>query len=292
MTADLLLVGHGSRRGEGCAEMEHLRDLVEALAGPEWGRVRLGYLELAQPAARRVMAQLAGAGARRVVVVPLMLHAAGHAKSDVAAVVLDARRRFPGVDIAYGRALGVDHALLQLGRRRLAATGALGLPLAVLSRGTSDPDANAEAYKVARLLAELSGTRLVVPGFSGLTWPTVPEALADLGRSRPPRVAVLAWFLATGVLVERMRRQCTAWSAETGIEVVDAGHLGADATVAELILERAAEAAAHRVAVNCDACVHRRPWPGLEDRLGAELGVGHSHLAADHLHDHTGHLHT
>ncbi len=281
---DLLLVAHGSRRGEGCDEMAELREAVSALA-PE-RTVRLGYLELARPAAAKVLDEMLAAGARRVVVVPLMLYSAGHSKSDVPAVVLGGRARRPDVELRYARPLGVDHALLQLARRRLEAAGALGLPLAVVSRGTSDPEANADAYKVARLVAELAGTRLVTPAFSGLTWPTVPEALGELRRLGATRVAAFAWFLATGVLVERMREHYTAFEAETGVEVLDAGHLGVDRSVASLVLDRAAEAETGPVGANCDVCVHRRPWPGLEDRVGAEAGVGHSHLAADHLHGH------
>jgi sirohydrochlorin cobaltochelatase len=280
----VLLVAHGSRRRDGQDEMVALREAVAARApGSE---VRLGYLELCEPAAGDVIEELVTAGARRVVVVPLMLHAAGHAKSDVPAVVLRTRARHPGVALAYARPLGVDHALLSVARRRLVDAGALGLPLGLMSRGTSDPDANAEAYKVARLVADMSGATDVVAGFSGLTWPTVPEALERLHRLGATRVATFAWFLATGVLIERMLEQYAEFAAATGVEVVDAGHLGVDGGVADLVLERAAEADAGPVAVNCDACIHRRPWPGLEDRVGAELGVGHSHLAADHLHGH------
>ncbi len=294
--ADLLLVAHGSRRGEGCEEMSALGSAVAALA-PE-RTVGVGYLELSDPPALEVLDSLAETGSERVVVVPLMLYAAGHSKSDVPAVVLHGRARHPRMDLRYARPLGVDHALLELARRRLEAAGALGLPLAVLSRGTSDPEANADAYKVSRLLAELAGTRRFATGFSGLTWPSVPDALEELRRSGAARIATFAWFLATGVLVQRMQQQCAELGRSTGVEVVDAGHLGADDAVARLVLDRASEAEAGAPRANCDVCVHRRPWPGLEDRVGAELGLGHSHLAAEHLaaeHDHAGghdHPHT
>ena len=279
--ADLLLVAHGSRRGEGCKEMSALGAAVAALA-PERA-VRLGYLELSNPPALAVLDALVTAGSDRVVVVPIMLHAAGHSKSDVPAVVLHGQARHPRIDLRYARPLGVDHALLGLARQRIEAAGALGLPLALLSRGTSDPEANADAYKVSRLLAELTGTRRFTTGFSGLTWPSVPDALEELRRSGATRVATFAWFLATGVLVERMHEQCAELGRASGLEIVDAGHLGVDDAVARLILERAAEAEAGEARANCDVCVHRRAWPGLEDRVGAERGLGHSHLASEHL---------
>jgi sirohydrochlorin ferrochelatase len=180
----------------------------------------------------------------------------------------------------------VDAVLLELAHKRLADAGAHGLPLAVIARGTSDPDANAEACKAARLLAEMGATDLVVAGFSGVTWPSVPESLDRLRRLGAERVAAFAWYIATGVLLDRMKDDFARFTAETGIEVVDAGHLGAGPELAQLVLERAAEARAGAVRMNCDTCSYRLPFPGLEDRAGQALGVGHSHLAEEHRHHH------
>jgi len=256
--------------------------------GSDLAEVRLGYLELCDPPAGDVLDAMIRSGAGTVVTVPLMLHAAGHAKSDVPAVVLDARARHPGADLRYGRPLGSDHGLVMLARRRLEEADALGLPLAVISRGTSDPDANAEAYRVARLVADSTGARLVVPGFSGMTWPDTTAALDQLRLLGAERVAVFSWFLATGVLLDRIRLACSDFAARTGVEVVDAGYLGADPAVADVVADRVGEVAAGvlRPAGSCDTCLYRRPFPGLEDRVGAARGSGHSHLAAEHLHGH------
>lgn len=278
----LVLVAHGSRSPAGLAEMDAL---VEALAGARRGTdVRLGYLELCDPPATAVVEDVLAAGAEQVVVVPLMLHAAGHSKSDVPAVVADARSRHPRARVRYARPLGADHALLELGRRRVAEAGGAGLPLAVLARGSSDPDANAEAYRVGRLMADMTGAGLVATGFSGVTWPRIPEALDQLARLGARRVVTLAWFLATGILIDRIREDFRRFSADSGVEVVDAGYLGTGPAVAEVVLARADEAWGGRVVPNCDACAYRRPFPGLEERVGQPIGTGHSHLAAEHRH--------
>lgn len=280
MTDAIVLVGHGTRSEAGLVEMSALARAVGA-ARPGVS-VALGYLELSDPPATQVLDEVLAAGARDVVVVPLMLHAAGHSKSDVPAVVLEARQRYPGAHLTYGRPLGADHALLSLGRQRLEAAGGLGLPLAVLSRGSSDPDANAEAYRASRLLADMAGAPLVSPGFSGITWPSVLGALDQLARLGATRIAAFAWYLATGVLIERMRRDFTQFARSSGIEVIDAGYLGIGPGVVALVLERVAEAEAGDTMPNCDACAYRRPFPGLEDRVGQAVGTGHSHLATEH----------
>lgn len=284
----LLIVGHGSRSPAASSEMFAIADLVTR-AAPHLA-VEVGFLELADPPAGMALDRLVARGVTRTSVVPLMLNPAGHAKSDVPAVVLEGRRRHPGLTIAYGRPLGPDHQVLSLAIDRLTSAGATGLPLLVLARGTSDPDANADAYKAARLLAESNGSRLVEVGFSGVTWPTVPEALELLhhkvGRNTGGQpgmaLACFAWFLCTGVLVERMQQQAAEFSAATGVPIVDAGYLGPDPALVPLILQRHDEAFGGDIRMNCDTCAYRRPFPGIEDRVGQAVGVGHSHLAAEH----------
>lgn len=280
MVERLLLVAHGSRSAAGQDEMWQLAEHVRA-ASPHLD-VRLGYLEMSRPSAAALIAEMLEDGLEEIVVVPLMLHAAGHSKSDVPAVVLEARARHPRARVQYARPFGVDATLLHLAYQRLADVGALGTPLAVLARGTSDPDANAEATKAARLLAEMSGTRMVVSGFSGVTWPSVPEALDQLCRLGATRVATFAWYIARGVLLQRMKEDFARFTATTGIEVVDAGHFGAGPELAQLVLDRATEARTGEVRMNCDTCSYRAPFPGFEERSGQALGVGHSHLAEEH----------
>lgn len=282
---DVLLVAHGSRSPAAAEETERLRGLVADLA-PDARGVSVGYLELTEPPAGAVLSRLAAGGATRVVVVPLMLHSADHAKSDVPAVVLEGRQRWPALDIRYARPLGVDHALLALARRRVAEAGGSGLPLLMVSRGSSDPDANAEACRVARLVADMTGAPHVVAAFSGITWPSVPDALDQLRRLGHRRVAAFAWFLATGVLLDRLGDQIAEFNASTGIEVVQGGYLGVEGDLARAVVDRAVEAVEGTPAANCDLCAYRVPFPGVEHRVGAPAGVGHSHLAAEHRHSH------
>jgi sirohydrochlorin cobaltochelatase len=277
----LLLVGHGSRSPTGRDELLRLGAAVAAAGDVP---VETGFLELSHPPAGAALDRLVDRGASRIAVVPLMLNAAGHAKSDVPAVVLEGRARHPGVTLAYGRALGAEHTTLAVGLRRIRAVTGTGLPLLVVARGTTEPEANADAVRAARLLAEASGAPFVVTGYSGLTWPSVPDALDQCRRLGAEEIVVLAWYLCTGVLVQRMQAEAAAWSATTGVPVRDAGHLGPDDSLVPLVWARAAEALAGDVHMSCDVCSYRAPFPGLEARVGQAVGVGHSHLAAEHRH--------
>jgi sirohydrochlorin cobaltochelatase len=283
-------VGHGSRSPVSAAEMRSVGDLVAA-ALPDVA-VDVGFLEMTDPPAGPVLDRLVAHGCRRVVVVPLMLLAAGHGKSDVPAIVLEGRRRHPRTEIVFGSPLGVAHDLVALLGAKLEGCGAHGLPLVVVARGTSDPDANAEAHRAARLVAEWTGAPFVQVAFSGVTWPLVPEGLEVTHRLGFPRVALAFWFLCDGRLIERARNDVTAFSSRTGIDVVDAGYLGPDPQVVRVVVERYRQALDGGAPVyTCDTCAYRTPFPGLEDRVGQARGVGHSHLAAEHRHHGQSHGH-
>lgn len=280
----MLLVAHGSSCLAGVDEARALGAAVSG-ARPDLA-VATGFLELADPPAGVVLDDLVAAGCRRITVQPLMLLAAGHGKNDVPAIALEGRERHPEVELFFGSPLGVVPELLAIAHANLRQAGGDGLPLLVIARGTSDPDANAEAVRAARLLAEWSRAPDVEVGFTGVTWPSVPDALDRMARLGHDRLAVFFWFLATGKLIERAREQIGDFTKLRSAEVVDAGYFGPDPALVSVISQRHEEAVAGRPRTNCDTCSYRAEWPGLADRVAQPRGVGHSHLAAEHRESH------
>lgn len=262
--------------------MAQLASLVAA-ARPDVA-VDVGFLEMTDPPAGAVIDGLVSRGCRQVTVIPLVLLGAGHAKSDVPALVLEARDRHPDLDVRFGSPLGVSRLPVAIMGERVVASGGGGLPLLVVARGTSDPDANGDAFKAARLIGEWAGAPFVHVGFSGVTGPSVLEAASVFPRLGLRRFAVAWWYLCHGRLIERGRAELDAVARSEEIDVVDAGYLGPDRRLVPLILERFEEARSARPLVNCDVCAYRAPWPGREDRVGQPVGVGHSHLAVEHRH--------
>jgi sirohydrochlorin cobaltochelatase len=249
-------------------------------------KVETGFLELSDPPAGVALDRLINKGAKRIAVVPLMLNGGGHSKSDVPAVVLEARLRHPKVAILYGRPLGLDTRILSLAAARISDVRGNAKPLAVIARGTSEPEANADAFKVSRLLAEACSSPLVMTGFSGVTWPDVPTVLGQLEVLGAKEIVCFAWFLFTGLLIQRMKSDFHDFARRTGVQVIDAGYLGPSPELVPVVLERAKEALEGQATMTCDTCSYRLPFPGLEERVGTPLGQGHSHLAEEHRHHH------
>ena len=280
----LLLVGHGSRSPAGVDGYWALADVLRREA-PALD-VGCGFIELARPGLDEAVDALVEGGAASVVAVPLVLLGAGHMKNDGPAALARGRARHPGVTFAYARDLGIHPSVLAVAEDRIRQTVGDDDPAdwaaVVVGRGSSDPDANADLHKVARLLWDSRGLGLVEPAFVSLARPSVPEALERCRLLGARQVAVVPYFLFTGVLVERIVAQATAWATDHPAVTVRTGpELGPDRRIARLVLERYREAVEGEARMNCDCCVYRLALPGYEARVGAPLN--------DHHHDHSDH---
>jgi sirohydrochlorin cobaltochelatase len=267
-----LVIGHGTRSGAGCTQFRALVESVQ-LRLPTVD-VAGGFLELAPPPISDAVSVLVAAGHRTVDVVPLVLVAAGHSKGDIPAALERERRRHPGLSFRYGRPLGPHPDLLAVAARRLEAVVAsehwADTAVVLVGRGASDPDANAEVAKVARLLQEGRGIGTVETAFVSLAEPSVPAGLDRARRLGFRRVVVLPWFLFAGVLPDRIVAQAAAWGREhPDTQVLQAGYLGPGGPLAGVVLERWAEIDSGDLRMNCDTCAYRVALPGFEDKLGA-----------------------
>ena len=271
MTTALLLVGHGTRSTAGTEEFfalaERVRELAPGLP------VGTGFIELSPPPISTAVADLVAAGATSIVVVPLVLLGAGHAKTDVPASVALARHEHPGVKFTYASALGIHPDVLSIVDERLEATvpaaDRTDTAVVVVGRGSSDPDANADLAKVARLLWEGRDYPLVEQAFVGITSPRVPEALERCRRLGAQQIVVVPYFLFTGVLEERIRAQAAEFATATGVDVRVTHYLGPDDRIAGLVLQRYRDALSGAAHPNCDLCVHRVALPGFLEKVGS-----------------------
>src|SRR5262249_962818 len=163
------------------------------------------------------------------------------------------------------------------------------LAVVLVGRGSSDPDANADLYKVGRLLQDSRGLGSVEPAFVSLAPPSVPEALERCRRPGPTTVPVVPYFLCTGSRADATHGQADAGAAEPPDAPVRHGApLGPDARLARLVLERHHEAIEGEARMNCDCCVYRVALPGYEEQVGRPTPLqAHPH---SHGHDH-GHPH-
>lgn len=235
----LLVIAHGSRDPRHAATVHALTARVRALRPGL--RVETGFLEFNAPSVPQVLERLAARGADEVVALPLLLTRAFHAKSDIPAVLREARGRLPRLRVRQAGVLGPSPLLNSALERRLHEAGvrpgdrgSTGLVLA--SAGSTDPEASAVIAEIARELRH-TGWCSVRPAFASASLPRTEDAVRALRADGVRRVAVAPYVIAPGRLPDRI----AAGAAEAGADVV-AGVLGPSPELARLLLDRYDEA--------------------------------------------------
>ena len=253
----LLLVGHGTREAVGVEEFLTSAAQVAALAGET--PVEPCFLEFAQPSIVEGFRRLVERGVRRIVVVPVLLFAAGHARRDIPLAVAAVASEFPHVAVTQAAQLGCHADLLQLSelRYQTALIGAEELAgdattLVLVGRGSHDPDATAEMHRFAALRGELpqrNKLRIEV-GFVAMATPRFTDVLDAAAQTGARRVVIQPHLLFGGVLLERIAQTTAEYAARYPRQQwLAAAHLGPDPLVARTIFSRAAETLSDPLAV-------------------------------------------
>lgn len=236
MTPPLVAVAHGSRDPRSAATVRALVDVVRAQA-PGLS-VHESFLDLSAPLVTDVLRSLYADGHRTAVVVPLLLGSAFHARVDLPALIDSVTASCPGFVVRTSDVLGADPALEAVALDRLASaphrrdTGVI-----VSAVGSSNASANAVVASLASRWEERLGVP-VSEAFASATQPDIPAAAASL-RSRGMRHLVVAsWFLAPGLLPDRI----AALAREADPKAFIAEPLADDPRVADVVVSRYASA--------------------------------------------------
>lgn len=242
----LVALAHGSRDPRSAATIKALVDEVRALR-PDL-RIEPAFLELSKPSFTTVVDRLVRAGHDEIVVVPLLLSEAHHAKVDVPSAVAAATARHDGLRIRATSVLGLEARFLEVLderlREALKAARVRELDALVLAAaGSSDPLANQAVARLARVW----GTHHKLPvtaAFASSSPPATGEAVRAFRAGGRRHIAVASLFLAPGFLPDR--------AAELALEagaVAVSEPLGAHPELARTILARYAVGAVELVPV-------------------------------------------
>jgi sirohydrochlorin ferrochelatase len=242
----LVALAHGSRDRRSAATINALVAEVRNLR-PDL-RIEVAFLDLSKPAFGTVVDKLVRAGFDEIVVVPLLLTDAYHAKVDVPSAVAEQSARHEGLQIRATSILGMEPSFLEVldvrMREALKEARCRELDALVLAAaGSSDPLANQAVARLARLW----GTHHKLPvsaAFASSAPPATGEAVRAFRAEGRRHIAVASLFLAPGFLPDRAAELAT----EAGAVAVSEP-LGAHPEVARTILARYAVGAVELVPV-------------------------------------------
>jgi sirohydrochlorin cobaltochelatase len=276
----VVLCGHGTRHADGAAQFVAVADAVrQRLAHLP---IHHAFMELSPPLLSDVLDNLYGQGVRSMLVIPGMLFCAGHAKTDIPALMRGWQVDHADAALLYGRPLGVDPQMLRAAGDRIeqALAGVSAGPrrdetlLLVIGRGSSDPDANADLAKVARLLWEGLGFGRGEVGYCDVTFPRIDAALDHAASQGFRRIVISPYLLFTGVLVHRLNGLVAAARERyPTIEFVIANFLSDHEGVVATFADRIQEGLTGEAAMNCRMCKHRAPVLAFNSEVGVpQLG--------------------
>jgi sirohydrochlorin cobaltochelatase len=271
----LLMIGHGTKDEEG---RQSFIDFANAYQALDLSRpVVPCFLELTEPTIQQGVDRCLEQGYTELSALPILLFAARHNKFDVTNELDRARARHPQVRFHYGRHFGITPGILDLWRDRLLE---LDQPqwqrqdtvLLFVGRGSSDPDANGDVYKMARILWEGSGYQTVETCFIGITHPRLEEGFRRARLYQPKRIIVLPYFLFTGVLVKKIF-DITAQQQEQypEISMTCLPEMGIHPQLLSILREREIETQLGQVQMNCEMCKFRQAV------VGNGAAHGHTH---------------
>ena len=280
-----MVCGHGSRDTGAVEEFQAVaQGLKERL--PQY-ETDWGFLEFATPVIRTGLDALRAKGIRKVLAVPGMLFAAGHAKNDIPSVLNAYQTQNPELEISYARELGIDLKLIRAAGERVedalqkAGDGVSreDTLLVVVGRGASDPDANSNVAKVTRMLWEGLGLGWAETAYSGVTFPLVEPGLEHATRLGYKRIVVFPYFLFTGILVQRIYHYTDIVAAKhPEIEFIKASYLNDHPLVLDAFAERVEEIRNGENNMNCQLCKYREQFLGFENEVGLRQESHHHHV--------------
>ncbi|KGG23679.1 Sirohydrochlorin cobaltochelatase [Prochlorococcus marinus str. SS35] len=279
----ILIIGHGSRNSHATDEFATLAERIKASLSNI--PVEYGYLEFSCPTIANALDTLRGNSVKKVIALPAMLFAAGHAKNDIPAVLNDYSLK-TGLEIIYGKELGIDNSMVCAAGERIkeSINSKSEFPLnktllVVVGRGSSDPDANSNVSKLTRMLVESFGFAWGETVYSGVTFPLVEPGLRKLVKLGFSRIVVFPYFLFSGVLVSRIRKYVQLVALDNpDIEFINAGYLGNHSKVRETFISRISEAFTGENTMNCSLCKYRSNLLGFESEVGLPQVSHHNHV--------------
>lgn len=210
----VLIVGHGTRSEQGCREFLDVVAMLARQLSPQ--PVEAGFLEIAEPSLERAIDLLAQKDRGNIVVAPLLLFAAGHAKQDIPDRVQRAIEGLGKISLVQLAPLGQAAPVVELSHRRYqrAVDVQSYVPtsqtaLLLVGRGSRDEEATAEMRAFSRERAALTNFARVETCFLAMAEPSLEESIEQLGASGLARIVVQPHLLFHGELMQRL-----AWTTK------------------------------------------------------------------------------
>ena len=281
----ILICGHGSRNKLAIQEFQELTKFIQKKYPSIL--VEFGFLEFAKPSLTDALDKLRKSSIKKIIAIPAMLFAAGHVKNDIPSLLMNYAKK-KDIEIIYGRELGINNLMISAACERVKevfkknnSLNPQESLLVVVGRGSSDPDANSNVSKITRMVVEGVGLGWGETVFSGVTFPLVEPGLRNVIRLGYKNIIIFPYFLFSGVLVTRIKRQSDLVALDNpNIVFHEAKYLSSHPYVIDTFVERIEEIINDESNnfMNCSLCKYRSNLFGFEKEVGMVQESHHDHV--------------
>lgn len=207
-----MLVGHGTRDDRGTRQFFQLGQQLAQRVAPV--PVQPCLLEFQQPTIPQAWSTLVQAGVRHIHVAPLLLFAAGHAKTDIPDLVKNCQNATPGISFDQSRPLARHPAIVELACKRFAESiPPTSVPpartaLVMVGRGSHDPCAQADMRVLTEVVRHRIPVAAAFTSFYAMAQPRLPDVIDAVAASgRYDAIVVQPHLLFDGRLFQAIAGQ-------------------------------------------------------------------------------------
>ncbi|MBE3569543.1 MAG: sirohydrochlorin chelatase [Bacillales bacterium] len=234
----VLYICHGSRVKEGCEQaIQFVQQVQKEISIPIQ---EIAFLEWARPTIQDAFLRCLQKGADEVYVIPILLFAAGHVKTDIPKILLQLQVCYPSVSILYGKPIGIHNSVAEILKERIKETGVAikeNAGVLLVARGSRDKDMQHDFRELAHCFKQKTEYFYVKTSYLTGASPSFEEALEEMVRdSRLNQIFVLPYLLFTGLLMKGMEKKIH--DLDTEKDVILCRYLGYDPLLKKAVQDR------------------------------------------------------
>lgn len=232
---------HGSRVPQ--AKMESFALIDRVKKGVTVPIQETCFLELQDPTLSEVVRKVVDKGVTKIIVMPILLLTAGHAKKDIPEMIGEEKSKYPDVTFIYGRAIEVERKMVDVLVERIKECTATveHYDILLVGRGSSDMNAIADTEQIVTMLRQHYPANTIEKCFLAASKPKFEEFLTAKIKQKKS-VLILPYILFTGLLDVGIKDFINQLRLVDGQEILLADYLGHHRYVSDILIDRVREA--------------------------------------------------
>jgi sirohydrochlorin ferrochelatase len=238
----ILYICHGSRIKKACDEA--IAFVKSCIDQNPVSIQEYCFLEISAPTIEDAYERCVQRGATKIIVLPVLLLTAVHAKEDIPNELERIQKRFPNVEMVYGRPIGVHHDMIDILVERLKETGECldgNSMVLLIGRGSSDPDVKRDLSEIALLLQKKTGVNKVDICYLAAAEPDLDQGLQAASQSSYKKIFIIPYLLFTGILMNTIQKTLKQDYADADKEYILCNYLGYHPLIGDILQERFTE---------------------------------------------------